>query len=81
MEPMEPKMTFFAPVIRANDFLNVIFEFFNLKLDKTNGPHSHLTPVELGKPIHIGVLFPLQHIQEQAYFEVAEVFNPGIKLR
>jgi hypothetical protein len=71
-------MVFFAPVIRASDFLNVIFEFFNLKLDKTNGPPSHLIPVEPDKPIYIGVLFPPQHIQEQAFFEGTPGFDkPG----
>jgi hypothetical protein len=64
-------MVFFAPVIRASDFLNVVFEFFNLKLDKTNGPPSYLTPVEPDKPIYVGVRFPPQHIQEQAFFEKA----------
>jgi hypothetical protein len=68
-------MVFFAPVIRASDFLNIIFEFFNLKLDKTNGPPSHLTPVEPDKPIYIGVLFPPQHIQEQAFFEETPGFG------
>jgi hypothetical protein len=72
-------MPFFATAIRANDFLNLTFEFFNLKLDKTAGPPSHLTPVEPDKPVHIGVLFPPQHIQERAFFQVADGFEilPG----
>ena len=67
-----------VPVIRANDFLNVIFKFSNLRLDKTNAPPCHLQPVDPNMPIYIGVMFPPQHIQEKAFFQEAPGFDePG----
>src|SRR6187551_1937960 len=67
-----------VPVIRANDFLNVIFKFSNLRLDKTNAPPCHLQPVDPNRPIYIGVMFPPQHIQEKAFFQEAPGFDePG----
>jgi hypothetical protein len=56
-------------VRRADDMLNLRFEFYNLKLDKSDPQNPKLVPVTAGQPAAVVAVFPPQSLAEQAFFE------------
>jgi hypothetical protein len=56
-------------VRRADDMLNLRFEFYNLKLDKSDPQNPKLVPVTAGQPAAVVAVFPPQSLVEQAFFE------------
>jgi hypothetical protein len=63
---------FTTTVLRADDLLNLEFEFINLKL--VPGAAPKLVRQNAGSPAYLIVHFPPQSIAEEAFYEVAAEF-------
>ena len=62
-------------ILRADDFLLLDFEFFNLRVSTPTPGKPVLTVVDRGKPAFVVVVFPPQNIAEQAFWLAAD--EPG----
>jgi hypothetical protein len=60
-----PAVSYSASVTRREDMCNLSFEFYNLKLSTTGGS-PQLVPVHPTALSYIAVVFPPQHVGEQA---------------
>ncbi|GAA0345518.1 hypothetical protein [Streptomyces blastmyceticus] len=58
---------FSTGIVRADDLLNLTFDFFNLHLDEMAGQPPQLVRVDPGKPAFMVVRLPPQHIAEPAF--------------
>ncbi|MFF4528331.1 hypothetical protein ACFY1P_03570 [Streptomyces sp. NPDC001407] len=58
---------FSTNVVRADDLLNLTFDFFNLHLVETAGQPPQLVRIDPGQPAFMVVRLPPQHIAESAY--------------
>lgn len=66
-----PLDNFLFPVVRAGDLLALTFQFINLKFSTGTGGARQLVRATEGRPAHIVVHLPAQHIAEQAFLEAA----------
>jgi hypothetical protein len=67
--------SFSAVVRRREDFIDLRFDFFNLKLDTSNPTAPKVVFIDSTKPAFVAIAFPGQNIAEQAFFEAAPEFN------
>lgn len=68
LDSPSPSVT--VDLLRPDDLLNLHIEGYNLKLDTGDPAHPTLVRADAAAPAYLAVQFPLQHVQEQAFFEV-----------